>query len=1058
MNENLKQVVDRLESWFLWFWIKQYKVSFLLIVLMIILWLVSFLSISKKSSPDLDLGMINITKIYTWVNPEDIDSLITEKIEREIKDIEGIKKITSQSSLGVSSITVELNNGVNVQDKMTEIKDEIDVINFPSDTEKTVVQDITSKDNTVFSVVLYWDENKISKDYLLEKSLLLKNNLEGAPGINKVIIDGGNDYEIRVLVDKDKLTELGLDVADVSGAIQNRNKNTPIGNYSVDSLNYDFRFEGEVKQLKEFLNIPIKSVGNSIVYLKDVSIVKRHFKNETVTKAGFHGDRGYNSIVFSVQKKDEDDLFQSAWVAKDSLEKELSSSIYDGLSYNLYQDVSDTMIQDYKDLFSNMMTTFFLVFLTLLVFIGLKEWFIGILIVPLSYLITFIVLYYGGFSLNFLTNFSLILSLWVAIDTIIVVIEWANKKLKLGFAPKHAILVSIREYAAAIISGTMTTLAAFIPMLSLPGTMWKYLSFIPITVFITLLASLFLSLTVTSPIFMKLTKDIKYFRRNEKEEETLSHDEKSLLDFDRRNKVEKKWEHSSFRDNIFDKVGAVYHGALKKVIYSRLNRLLVIFVPIVLLFWSFQFNLGFTLFPESDNPIINVTLESKDGRKTESMVQFVPKLEEALVDIPELKTYTINVSDNKVTSTIELYKKVYRDENGLRDSFKVENEINNKLDYFREQGLRVETWVLAGGPPGGKAVGIKLIANSTDDLKKINAIAKEFETYLKGVEGTKNVSISATETPGQFVFKLDYDKIISLGLTPSQITNSVFANTNGLNAGTVKWLLDDYDIKVKNAAFEDELSPYELENTTIKTQVGDVRLGDVASFSFEKAISKIDRIDSKITVKVESDLEDGVVGSTIQPKLEEFAENYNFPEGTGYKAWGEAEENADLIQATLIAFFIALFIIFIILVLQFNSYGQPAIILYSVVLALLWVNVWLLIMQLPYSMAFAIWFISLTGIVINNAIIYIDRINTNIKKGLKNHESVLEAWKSRLIPMLVTTITTIFGILPIAFQDQFWAGLWFTIVFGLVAGTTMTLFAIPALYFEIFLRKRKENA
>jgi multidrug efflux pump subunit AcrB len=473
-----------------------------------------------------------------------------------------------------------------------------------------------------------------------------------------------------------------------------------------------------------------------------------------------------------------------------------------------------------------------------------------------------------------------------------------------------------------------------------------------------------------------------------------------------------------------------------------------------LLLISFSFWNGFKLFPESDNTQINIAIEATQWKKTESLEDLVPLLNSWLDGIWEIKMYTVDVKDNVIKSVVELYSKDYRADNWLRDSFKVEKEINEKLDIFRVRWYSVESWVLAWWPPGWKAVGIKIIADSTQYLSTLSDVSQDFKSYLITLEWTKNVWTSTSVTPGQFVFKLDYDKIAKLWLTPWEITNAIFANTNGLTAGTVKWLLNDHDIKVRIAEFENNLSPYDVENLVLNTSKWKIKLVDVASYSFETAISEIIRNDTKITTVVDSDLVDGVVQSDVQPKLLEFAQSYQFPVGISYSAWWEAEENADLIQGTLVAFFIALFLIFTILVLQFNSYGQPAIILYSVVLALLWVNTGLGIMWLPYSMAFAIWFIALTWIVINNAIIYIDRINTNLREWLKDQDAILQAGKSRLIPMLVTTITTIFGILPIALQDQFWAWLWFTIVFGLVTGTIMTLFVIPALYYQVFLKHR----
>lgn len=1054
MNNNIEKIIKKLERGFLWFWIKQYKVSFLLVFLMIILWFSSLFLIDKESSPDLDLWIINIGTSYIWVNPLDIDSLITDKIEKEIKDIEWIKSIKSISSLWFSNITLELENGVSIQDTMIEIKDSIDIIDFPEDALDTIVQDVSSKDNRLFSIVFYADETNYSKDYLLNKTIILKNALEWKPWINSINVKWGQDYEIRILIDKDKLDKLWLSIASISNTINNHNQNTPIWNYSIWDLSYDFRFEWEINDLKWFLNIPILLNDGNIVYLWDISTINKHFLNDSVSKLGIWEKKGFNSLILDIEKSDNEDFFWSSIQAKELLLNEINWINYEWINYEIHLDSSEILKQSYTDLFYNMMTTFGLVFITLLIFIWFKEWFIAILIVPLSYLITFIVLYYWGFSLNSLTNFSLILSLGIAIDTIIVVIEWANKKVKLWYHPKHAILVAIREYAPPIISGTMTTLAAFIPLLTLPGVIWKYLSYIPITVFITLLASLFLSLTVVSAIFMKLTKNIKYYRINEKEEFTISKNEKSLLEYDREWKVEKKWDRWHFREKIFDGLINFYYKLLNNIIKKSILRLFIIFTPILLLFISFWYGNWFTLFPVSDNIQITFKVEATQWTTTKTLEKVLPLLYESLSEIPEIKIYTLDINDNIVSWVIELFSQDYRDSNNLRDAFMVESAVNENLDILKIRWYKVTSWVLAGWPPWWKAVGINIIAESTQYLETLSDVSNVFENYLLSLEGTKNVWLSISSTPGQFVFSLDYEKIAQLWITPNEITNSIFANTNGLTAWTIKWLLTDHDIKVKIAEFENNLSPYDLENLVLNTSKWKIKLIDIASYKFEKAISEINRDNTDITVLIDSDLIEWFVQSDIQPILTKFAESYNFPVGISYSAWWEAEENQDLIIGTLIAFVISLFLIFTILVLQFNSYGQPIIILYSVVLALLWVNIGLLIMWLPYSMAFAIWFIALTWIVINNAIIYIDKINTNLKEWLIGYDAILQAGKSRLIPMLVTTITTVLGILPIALQDQFWAWLWFTIIFGLFTGTLMTLFVIPILYYQVFLKKR----
>jgi HAE1 family hydrophobic/amphiphilic exporter-1 len=289
-----------------------------------------------------------------------------------------------------------------------------------------------------------------------------------------------------------------------------------------------------------------------------------------------------------------------------------------------------------------------------------------------------------------------------------------------------------------------------------------------------------------------------------------------------------------------------------------------------------------------------------------------------------------------------------------------------------------------------------------------------------------------------------------------------------VNAWSIASTFEDNDIILSVAEFDKSIDPVEIMNLIITTKIGEIRVGDYASFEFQPWLSSINREDGKITIGANSDLEPWILPTQVQPQLIAFAQTYNFPEWISYTAGWENEENSELIQSTLQSFFIAIFLIFTILVFQFNSYSQPIIILYSVILALLWVNIGLFLTGNPYSMTFAIWFIALTWVVVNDAIILVDRINRNLDRLVQNAwdkvleledyvESLVAAWKSRLQPIIVTTLTTLFWVLPLATQDAFWAGLWYTLIFWLFAGSFMTLFIIPALYYNIYLRKKIIN-
>ncbi len=271
-----------LEKWFFGFWVKRYKVSYLAIFLLIITWLYSLFSIPKETSPDIKFGVIAISTVYPWVSPSDMDNLVTEKIEKEIEDIEGIKKINSTSSVWISSTIVELETWANTRNVLTDIKDSIDKIDLPEDANDTIVQEISTNSDLVFEVLLYGDENKFSNYDLIQKAQEIKNKLEpkisglSSIELSSVALKGwlrkkAESYEIQILLDKDKLEELSLPIFAVSNAIKSFNKNTPIWNYTIWELNYDFRFEWEIKNIKELENIVIKSENGSKVILKDIA-------------------------------------------------------------------------------------------------------------------------------------------------------------------------------------------------------------------------------------------------------------------------------------------------------------------------------------------------------------------------------------------------------------------------------------------------------------------------------------------------------------------------------------------------------------------------------------------------------------------------------------------------------------------------------------------------------------------------------------------------------------------------------------------------------------------
>jgi len=474
--------------------------------------------------------------------------------------------------------------------------------------------------------------------------------------------------------------------------------------------------------------------------------------------------------------------------------------------------------------------------------------------------------------------------------------------------------------------------------------------------------------------------------------------------------------------------------------------------------------IGFTLFPASDNNTLTLQFWGATWIRSESLEKYVPQIDEAVSKYEEVKLFYTSISWNTITTYIELTNNLDRQAQWQRSVFEIEELLVWDLEYLQSEWLSFEVVVEAWWPPWWKAVGIWITTNSANNISQLKTVADDFEKFLQASEWTKNVSISSSQTPGQFIFSFDTDKLSNVWLSPNDILTELRSYTAWIKAWSIKSEFEDNNIVLKIQEFDTDLTPEDIANLIIQTQVWKIRVWDYLSSKFDKSLSKINREDTKIVIKVEADITPWTLPTDVQPKLLEYAKNYTYPEGVSYIVWGENEENAELIQSTLQSFVIALFLIFTILVLQFNSYSRPAIILYSVILALTWVNFWLYITGNPYSMPFAIWFIALTWIVVNDAIILLDRIVKNISRVERHIESPTKedyiaatVWgaKTRLQPIIVTTLTTLFWVLPLALQDAFWAWLWFTIIFGLFAWSFLTLFVIPSLYFEIYLRKKK---
>jgi multidrug efflux pump subunit AcrB len=1058
----VKQYIEKIENTTFWWWVKNFRVSYLVILMLVLYGTFALIKIPKESSPNIKFGIVQVTTLYPWSNPVDVDSIITEKIYKEIKGIQWIDKVESRSLQWVSSVTITLDNGVVVKDFINDVRTKIDKIAFPDDVKKPIITEIGTDNEVLFQMVMYGPKNVFTMNSLRSLAMNFRKEIISKWSIVDVKVEGvneDNDFEVSVLIDKAKLEQYGLTVNDVAQQIRQYNQNLPLGDHPLGGLSYDYRISNDIQSLQQLQKLPILlSNGQGNILVWDLATIERKYANEAISYGGKYNVSRQFGVPITIYKADGGNIFADATSAKKIIEDTLNSVEYQNLHVEYTKDLSDVIIDDYKSLGQNGIQSILLVLAITAMFIGLRQSIIATLAMIISFFITFIFLYTTWSTLNFLTNFSLIIAFGWGIDTVLVFIEAAYENMKKWFNPKTAILIAVNTYKSANINTSLINIVVFIPLLVLPGITWKFLSYIPITIFTTLLWSLVLALTVNSALFVAFNKKLTYyFGDDEGDEDTvMSEEEKVILAEEKKWKLMKNKSEEPYFEKVIDVLRGKYLAVLKKTITNRYYRNMSIWLPIVALVASFIFlspRIGFKLFPSGDNPFITYEITAREGTTTERFSQMISWVDNAIASIPELKSYDISINKNTASIGVNLVKEKER----KRDSFVIEKEIAEKLSYLGTKWLRVEWKVQAWWPPVGKAVGIQVTTDNKNKLTQLKAVSKDFEAFLMGLTGTVNVSNSSTENPGQFSLVFDEQKLAKLGLSPVDIKGELYAMMQGAKAGTVSIDSVDRDIVVKVSNFSQEVSPDIIGSTILQTRAGPIAINSVAGIDVWQSLASITRKDADIAITVESDLVAGAKPTDYQPKLSAFAKDYDFPDGISYKEWWENEANKDLIQSTIMAFFVSLLLAFGILVYQFNSFSKPAMVLYSIVTALLWVNIGLWVTGNPYSMAFGIGFISLIGVVVNTAIFLVDRINYNMEHGADIERAIYEAGSTRFKPILISSITTVLWLGSVVTQDAFYAALGWTVIFGLVVSAGITLIAVPNLYY-LLLKKEERKA
>ncbi|MCP4678899.1 MAG: efflux RND transporter permease subunit [Deltaproteobacteria bacterium] len=1005
---------------------------YVLILFVIIAGLVSYKSMPLEANPEVDIPIMSVSTVYPGVSPEDMERLVTNVMERELKDLRDVKKMTSSSSESVSIVTIEFESGVDLDLAYQKVRDRADKAkrDLPADAEDPSIIEITLSE---FPIMLV----NISGKYELEKLKTVaedvQEKIEQIPGVLGVDLAGGLDREIQIYLDPAKMEHHQVGVGQVIMRIQQEHRTTPAGSLTLGGSKYSVRIPGEYKDVKRMEDIVVKAPAGNPVRLKDLGRVIDGFEEvETISRID-----GTESITLRVKKRAGDNIVRVADDVR-ALLVELEPNLPASTEYTVRQDQSEFIRDMVADLENGIITALILVLAVLLFSMGLRNAMFVAIAIPLSMLISFIILQAMGITLNMVVLFSLILALGMLVDNSIVVVENIYRHVSEGESRVKAALHATQEVAWPIIASTATTVMVFAPLMFWPGIIGDFMSYLPITVVTVLTSSLFVALVINPVIASTFLKPGGKKMFDDSGEATSP-------------------------------VVSLYQRILEWSL-DRPKRVLaisgVVLLATVVLFGAL--GSGVEFFPQTTPERAQVLVTAPQGTvltRTDALVKRVEELarKEDNVDNVIANTgmaggghFSVGGSPTHC-AVIDIEFKDRHDRSG--STWDTVESLRSKLAEL--PGAEYQLKMEEGGPPTGAPVSVEVAGPEFDKLEEY---AKKVKELIATVPGAVDITDNHEAGKPEIRIDVDREKAKLRKVDTQTISTAVRAAINGIEASVLREGDEEYDIVVRyDESFRSSIN----DILNIRVTGGDdvqIPIRDVAKVYTTGGFGSINHIDQKRTIAVTADVTERSSTEVMMDVEKVLSEKLELDAGYQLKFSGESEEQDKSAAFLGRAFGIGLMLMLMILITQFNSVQRPGIILGSVVMSMVGVLIGLMITQNKFGIIMTgLGVISLAGVVVNNAIVLIDYTD-QIKKslGISLREALAQAGVVRFRPVLLTAITTVLGLVPMAIgvsidfktmsvdvgapTTEMWGPMAQAVSFGLIFATILTLVIVPVMY------------
>ncbi|WPZ21720.1 efflux RND transporter permease subunit [Sulfitobacter faviae] len=1008
------------------------RVVILSLVMILAVGAYAYVGIPKESSPEIPIPTLYVSTSLEGISPEDSERLLVEPLETELSAITGLKQITSNGAEGHASVQLEFEPGFDSDEALDKVREGVDRAksDLPEDATDPVVTEINTALFPILTAIL---SGPVPERTLNSISEELKDAIEGLSGVLEVDVGGERTELLEVLIDPTVFETYNISFEELISQINRNNRLIAAGAIESGAGRLVLKVPGLIENVEDVMSLPIKVRGDTVVTFADVATIRRTFKDPT----GFARIDGQPALALEIKKRSGANIIETVAAVRESID-EMRAEWPDSITVKYTQDESEQVQDMLSDLEANVIAAVILVMIVIVWALGVRSALLVGLAIPGAFLAGVTALWVMGYTMNLVVLFSLILVVGMLVDGAIVTTELADRRLQEGHSPRAAYAHAAKRMAWPIIASTATTLSVFFPLLFWTGTVGEFMKFLPITVILTLTASLFMAL-----VFIPVVGGIigKRPPQSAKDKATL---------------------HAAEQGDPRDLKGFT-GGYVKLLQFAILRPWMTLILAISMLMGGFtayaQFGNGITFFPDVEPDFAQVQVRARDNFSIYEQDALVRQVEQRLFAYDEIasvyaRTGSSNRDSADLIGTIQVE---FTEWDERRPAAIIGEEIRTEMAAI--PGIDVQVQTASNGPSAGKPVNLRIEAH---DPQVQQQVVDQIREKMADIGGFTDVTDSRPLPGVEWRIAVNRSEAARFGADISTLGQAVQLLTRGITVADYR--PDDAEGSIDiNVRFpSDERTLEELQSLRVPTSAGLVPISNFVTFEPSPRTGTITRVDQERVVTIEANVAPGVLVNDQTVALRSAIDAMDLPPGVEASFAGEAEDQQESMIFLVGAFITAIFLMFVILVIQFNSFYQAFVVMSAIVFSIAGVLFGLLITGRPFGVVMGgIGVIALAGIVVNNNIVLIDTYNDLKKLGLSPLEAALRTGAQRLRPVVLTSVTTALGLMPMVIglninfftreivygapSTQWWTELSSAIAGGLVVATVLTLVVTPAM-------------